>query len=87
MCTYATERIELQGSAKGPSGWFRATTASVYYDHPVHAPAGHTLNIDVLAPGAGPSARVALELSADSARALAAAIQQALASVPAELLE
>ena len=87
MCTYATERIELQGSAKGPAGWFRATTASVYYDHPVHAPAGHTLNIDVLAPADGPSARVALELTADSARALAAAIEQALASVPAELLE
>jgi Family of unknown function (DUF6295) len=87
MCTYATERIELKGSAKGPTGWFRATTASVYYDHPVHAPADHTLNIDVLAPADGPSARVALELTADSARALAAAIEQALASVPAELLE
>jgi Family of unknown function (DUF6295) len=87
MCTYATERIELQASAKGPGGWFRATTASVYYDHPVHAPAGHTLNIDVLAPAEGPSARVALELTADSARALAVAIEQALASVPAELLE
>jgi hypothetical protein len=87
MCTYATERIELHGSAKGPSGWFHATTASVYYDHPVHAPAGHTLNIDVLSPGDGPSARVALELTADSARALAAAIELALASVPAELLE
>ena len=87
MCTYATERIELQGSAKGPGGWFRASSASVYYDHPVHAPAGHTLNIDVMSPGDGPSARVALELTADSARALAAAIEQALASVPAELLE
>ena len=87
MCTYTTERIELSGSAKGPDGWFRATTASVYYDHPVHAPAGHTLNIDVLAPADGPSARVALELTAESARALAAAIETALAAVPAALLE
>jgi hypothetical protein len=87
MCTYTTERIDLSGSAKGPQGWFKATTASVYYDHPVHAPAAHTLNIDVLAPGDGPAARVALELTAESARALAAAIEAALASVPAELIE
>lgn len=87
MCTYHTERIEVRGSAKGPDGWFRATTASVYYDHPVHAPAGHTLNIDVLALDEGPSARVALELSAQSARALAAAIEAALAAVPADLVE
>jgi hypothetical protein len=87
MCTYTTERIDLSGSAKGPQGWFKATTASVYYDHPVHAPAAHTLNIDVLAPGAGPAARVALELTAESARALAAAIEAALAAVPADLIE
>lgn len=87
MCTYLTERVDLAGSAKGPDGWFRATTASVYYDHPVHAPAGHTLNIDVLAPELGPSARVALELSAGSARALADAIVAALGAVPDEMLE
>ncbi len=87
MCTYTTERIAVQGSAKGPQGWFSATVASVYYDHPVHAPAAHSLNIDVLGPEGGPSARVALELSAESARALAAAIEAALAAVPAELLE
>jgi hypothetical protein len=87
MCTYTTERVELSGSAKGPDGWFTATTASVYYDHPVHAPAGHTLNIDVLAPTLGPSARVALELTAESARALAEAILAALGAVPADLLE
>jgi hypothetical protein len=87
MCTYTTERVDLSGSAKGPNGWFAATTASVYYDHPVHAPAAHTLNIDVLAPELGLSARVALELSADSARALADAIVAALGAVPSDLLE
>src|SRR6185437_3013644 len=67
MCTYTTERIAVTGSAKGPQGWFRATTVSVYYDHPVHAQAAHSLNIDFLAPDQGPSARVALELTADTA--------------------
>jgi hypothetical protein len=50
----------------------------VYFDHPQHAPAEHTLNIDFHNPERGPSARVAVELSETSARALAAAIQAAL---------
>jgi Family of unknown function (DUF6295) len=82
MCTYLTEKVEVSGSGKGPAGWFPVTEASVYFDHPVHAPAGHTLNIDFLNPGQGPSARVAVELTAASARALAAAIESALAAVP-----
>ena len=86
MCTYATFSTPLDGSAKGPNGsWFRVTDASVYFDHPVHALAEHTLNIDVAAPANGPSARVALELTAEAARDLVAAIQQALESAPAEL--
>jgi hypothetical protein len=86
MCTYATFSTSLDGSAKGPNGaWFRVTDASVYFDHPVHALAEHTLNIDVAAPADGPAARVALELTASAARELVAAIQQALDSAPAEL--
>ena len=40
MCTYDTETVELEGSAKGPAGWFPVTRAAVYVDHPHHAPAG-----------------------------------------------
>jgi hypothetical protein len=82
MCTYRTEKIQVAGSGKGAAGWFGLTEASVYFDHPVHAPAEHTLNIDFLAPERGPSARVAVELTAESARALAQAIEATLASVP-----
>ena len=86
MCTYATMQAAMTGSAKGPGGrWFTVTSATVYYDHPVHAMAEHTLNIDIADPAAGPAARVALELDAASARRLAAAIGDALAAVPAEL--
>jgi hypothetical protein len=86
MCTYATTRTDVDGSAKGPgSTWFHVTDATVYFDHPVHAMHEHTLNIDLTDPAKGPSARVALELSAVSARRLVAAIQDALAAVPAEL--
>ena len=82
MCTYLTEKVEITGSAKGVPGWIPVTDASVYLDHPVHAPFGHTLNIDFLAPGLGPSARVAVELSQESARALAKAIEAVLESAP-----
>jgi uncharacterized protein DUF6295 len=82
MCTYLTEKVDLAGSGKGAAGWFRLTEATVYFDHPQHAPAGHTLNIDFRNPGQGPSARVAVELTAESARALVAAIQAALAAAP-----
>jgi len=87
VCTYATERIQVTGSGKAAAGWVPVTDATVYYDHPVHAQAGHTLNIDFLNPGLGPSARVAVELTAASARALVDAVQAALASVPPALLE
>jgi hypothetical protein len=86
MCTYATVNTRLEGSAKGPdSSWFRLTDGTIYFDHPVHAMAEHTLNIDFSAPAKGPGARVAVELTAASARELVAAIEAALASAPAEL--
>ncbi len=53
---------------------------------PNHAPAEHTLNIDFSNLAAGPSARVAVELTAESARALVRAIEATLASVPDGLL-
>ncbi len=88
MCTYATMQKPVEGSAKGPHGkWFKITDATVYFDHPVHAMAEHTLNIDLADTAAGPAARVAVELTAASARELVEAIQLALASAPAELTE
>ena len=86
MCTYATVITPLDGSAKGPGGsWFHVTNGVVYFDHPVHAMAEHTLNIDFAVPSAGPAARVAVELTAASARDLIAAITQALESAPAAM--
>jgi hypothetical protein len=87
MCTYTTETARMDGSAKGPgSAWFHVTDATVYFDHPVHAMADHTLNIDLADPTKGPGARVALELTATSARELVAAIEAALDAVPTGML-
>ena len=73
MCSYIVEKTALVGSAKGRKGWMRIDTANVYFDHPYHAPLEHSLNIDFAGP-AEATRRVAVELSAGSARALAEAI-------------
>jgi hypothetical protein len=82
MCTYITEKVAISGSAKGTSGWMSVSDASVYLDHPVHAPFGHTVNIDLRNPAHGPSGRVAVELTEEAARALMQAISTALDSAP-----
>jgi hypothetical protein len=80
VCSYLTVPTDVAGSAKGPQGWFSVTSAQVYFDHPFHAPFDHTLNIDFLDPSCGPGARVAVELSAESARRLVQSIEEALAA-------
>jgi hypothetical protein len=50
----------------------------VTYDHPFELKLEHALNIDFVNEAAGPGARVAVELTRESARALVEAIQVAL---------
>ncbi|HLZ71164.1 MAG TPA: DUF6295 family protein [Dehalococcoidia bacterium] len=80
MCTYITEKTKVVGSAKGPKGWMRVDEANVYFDHPFHAPLDHALNIDFVPAAGAPGERVAVELSAESARGLVKAILAALES-------
>ena len=86
MCTWIVEKAEILGSGKGTQGWFRLNQANVCYDHPVDAPLDHALLIDFVNNAMGPGARVAVELSAESARALIRAIQAALKTGEAEHL-
>jgi hypothetical protein len=79
MCTNVTRSLGIAGSAKGPAGWFAVDTATVYVDHPYHAPFDHTLNIDLVNRAAGALTRVAVELSPESARELVRQIEAALA--------
>jgi hypothetical protein len=64
------EKVNIDGSAKGVSGWFKLEKANVSFDHPFHAPLEHALNIDFVNESQGPSARVAVELSEQAAREL-----------------
>ncbi|HWF94285.1 MAG TPA: DUF6295 family protein [Xanthobacteraceae bacterium] len=84
MCSYIVRKAALTGSAKGPKGWMRIDTANVYFDHPYHAPLDHALGIDFVNAAEGGHERVAVELSAQSARALVAQILAALESGEAE---
>jgi hypothetical protein len=80
MCSYIVEKTHLTGSAKGPNGWMRIDTANVYYDHPYHAPLDHALGIDFICEADGGRERVAVEISAESARSLIKVIEVALAT-------
>ena len=78
MCTWICEKTDVVGSGKGAHGWFTIDRANVSYDHPVHAPLEHAVLIDFVNASMGPGARVAVELSVESARGLVRAIQSAL---------
>ncbi|MGH2372352.1 MAG: DUF6295 family protein [bacterium] len=67
-------QAKVWGSGKGANGWFTLREVNVSYDHPFHVPLEHALNIDFVNEGEGPGARVAVELSVDSARQLAQTI-------------
>ena len=78
MCTMIVENAQVLGMGKGSSGWFKVTRADVSFDHPFNAPMDHALNIDFVNNELGIDARVAVELSPDSARRLMIAIGTAL---------
>ncbi|MCU0504052.1 MAG: DUF6295 family protein [Anaerolineae bacterium] len=74
MCTMIAQQVAIEGSGKGATGWFAVRQANVSYDHPFDAPLEHALNLDFVNEAQGPGARVAVELSAESARALVGTI-------------
>jgi hypothetical protein len=63
-------QAKIWGSGKGASGWFALREVNVSYDHPFNLALEHALNIDFVNEAEGPGARVAVELSVESAREL-----------------
>ena len=78
MCTMIVETADISGSGKGQHGWFTLRQVNVSYDHPFHAPLEHALNIDFVNETEGPGARVAVELTPESAQQLVQTITTAL---------
>lgn len=83
MCTMIVHQAKIEGSGKGAHGWFAVREVNVSYDHPFNLPTEHALNIDFVNEAQGPGARVAVELSAESARRLVRTIQEVLAQAEA----
>jgi Family of unknown function (DUF6295) len=85
MCTSIVEIVGADGAGKGEHGeWFKLTHSVVSYDHPHHALLEEAINIDFVNPALGPSARVAVELTLESAKELSAALARAIAAAEIE---
>ena len=80
MCTSIVEIAKAEGSGKGPDGWFELTNSVVSYDHPHHALLEEAITIDFVNSALGPGARVAVEITLQSARELSAALSRAIAA-------
>ncbi len=84
MCTSIVEIVGAEGAGKGGDGWFGVTQAVVSYDHPHHALLEEAITIDFLNAALGPAARVAVELTLQSAKALSGALARAIAAAEIE---
>ena len=75
MCTMIAQQVNISGSGKAGTGWFKLDQLSVSYDHPFDMPLEYALNLDFTNQSGGPARRVAVELDAASARRLVELIQ------------
>lgn len=71
MCTTIGNATSISGSGTGSSGWFTFDRVWLSYDHPFHARVEHAVTIDFVADLTANRARVAVELTRESARQLA----------------
>src|SRR5215469_2344935 len=85
MCTSIVEIVGADGAGKGEDGeWFKLTHSVVSYDHPHHALLEEAITIDFVNRALGPSARVAVELTLESAKELSAALVRAIEAAEIE---
>jgi uncharacterized protein DUF6295 len=83
MCTSIVEVIGAEGAGKGDGGWFALDRAVVSYDHPHHALLEEAIILDFVNSALGPAARVAVELTLQTAKQLNAALARAIAEAEA----
>jgi hypothetical protein len=79
MCTSIVEIVSVNGAGKAGDAWIDLTHAVVAYDHPHHALLEEAITIDFVNRALAPGARVAVELTLESAKALHGALTKALA--------
>jgi hypothetical protein len=87
MCTSIVEIVAASGAGKADGGWFDLTHSVVSYDHPHHALLEEAITIDFMNSTLGPEARVAVEMTLESAKQLSAALGRAIAAAEIEEAE
>lgn len=87
MCTSIIEIAPAEGMAKRGEDWFPLTQSVVAYDHARHAPLGDVITLDFFNVDLDPGARAAVELTLESAKALRAALDRAIAAADYEEAE
>lgn len=87
MCTSIIEIAHAEGMAKRGDSWFPLSQTVVAYDHARHALLGDVITLDFLNTGLGPDARAGVELTLESAKALRAALDRAIAAADFEEAE
>ena len=84
MCTMIAQQVKIMGRGKSGLEWFDVREANVSYDHPYDLPLEHALNIDFVNSALGPGARVAVELTLQSAKELSSALTRAIEAAEVE---
>jgi len=84
MCTSIVEIVNAAGAGKIGDGWIDLTHSVVSYDHPHHALLEEAITIDFVNRALGPGARVAVELTLESAKELSSALTRAIAAAEIE---
>ena len=84
MCTSIVEIVGASGAGKTGDGWIELTHSVVSYDHPHHALLEEAITIDFVNAALGPGARVAVELTLESAKALSGALAKAIEAADTE---
>ncbi|MGE0724933.1 MAG: DUF6295 family protein [Alphaproteobacteria bacterium] len=87
MCTSIVEIVPVEGMAKRGEEWFALGQAVVAYDHARHAPLGDVITLDFINPDLDVGARAGVELTLETARALRAALDRAIAAADVEEAE
>ena len=80
MCTSIIEIARAEA-------WFPLTQAVVAYDHARHAPLGDVITLDFMNTGLDAGARAGVEITLESAKALRAALDRAIAAAEFEEAE
>jgi Family of unknown function (DUF6295) len=87
MCTSIIEIAPAEGMAKRENQWFALTHSVVAYDHARHAPLGDVITLDFINTDLEPGARAGIELTLETAKALRAALDRAIAAADFEEAE